>query len=118
MAWQTNDCPLNAGVKQDRRMSQTGFTPLDSGGCKPVNVSHHRNCPPVSLKHERDTLAQRAKTGQIIDTSNSASAGKRRAEHYCPRPLFGGRAWNESRTFVPKCLRGWPLSSSGMTRTV
>ncbi|CAD76470.1 hypothetical protein RB9809 [Rhodopirellula baltica SH 1] len=88
MAWQTNDCPLNAGVKQDRRMSQTGFTPLDSGGCKPVNVSHHRNCPPVSLKHERDTLAQRAKTGQIIDTSNSASAGKRRAEHYCPRPLI------------------------------
>jgi len=71
-------------------MSQTGFTPLDSGGCKPVNVSHHRNCPPVSLKHERDTLAQRAKTGQIIDTSNSASAGKRRAEHYCPRPLCEG----------------------------
>ncbi|WP_234952553.1 hypothetical protein, partial [Rhodopirellula baltica] len=69
-------------------LSQTGFTPLDSGGCKPVNVSHHRNCPPVSLKHERDTLHQRAKTGQIIDTSNSASAGKRRAEHYCLRPLF------------------------------
>ncbi|MEO9591518.1 hypothetical protein, partial [Rhodopirellula bahusiensis] len=28
LAWQTNDCLLNAGVKQARRMSQTGFTHL------------------------------------------------------------------------------------------
>lgn len=49
---------------------------------KRSKVSHHRNCPPVPLKLKRDTLVQRAKTSQIVDASNSASAGKRRAEHY------------------------------------
>ncbi|GAB5513268.1 MAG: hypothetical protein Rhob2KO_09930 [Rhodopirellula baltica] len=79
------------------------------------------------------TIASFPLQGTYIQLGNyppKSQAGKRRAEHYwdggqlaCiiafdPRPLFGGRAWNESRTFVPKCLRGWPLSSSGMTRTV